>query len=226
MNTAGDNTSPNLFDHPEIHALFGSTLADLVGESDRGAVLIGASIVDAHLRILFERLAPREIGRRKLRAVLEYPGPLSTFSARAEVAHVVRFIDGNLKSAIDALRRLRNSVAHSQERFSLRDHGSDLRQIFQLGDGVPVAINRTGLDMMMRNVVSHLLALRSPVAESEPLFRTPAEVVEYLAQHPGLIDEKVEPNRLRYELGIGVALICALIIYHRDEAERAMGEGV
>ena len=88
-----DNASGISFlDHPEIEQLFASIFSDLVSESDRGAVLIGTSHVDFHLRRLFETVAPKSMSRRKLLRILEYPGPLSSLSAKANIAYLTRLI--------------------------------------------------------------------------------------------------------------------------------------
>jgi hypothetical protein len=226
VNSTDESQRKNLFDHPEMKSVFRAVLP-LVSESDRGAVLIGAAIVDEQLRKLFEAIAPPGVGGKSLKGVLEYPGSLSSTSAKAEIAYLTRYISADMKRAIDVLRRMRNDVAHSPEFFQLRDHEQRLRKMFELGPGVPAAVNRMGIEMLTATAVRNLLDIEKPFGETpEPLFKSPREVVEYLADSPDLIEKNMEPHRLRWELGMGVAFLCALIVYYREEAVRLLGSGL
>jgi len=64
----------------------------------------------------------------RLRAILDYPGPLSTFAARTQVAFLCRLINGSVYSAIEALREIRNSVAHKPDEFVLADQKEKLQE--------------------------------------------------------------------------------------------------
>ena len=118
---------PLPLDHPDIAENFGSVLNILLSESDRGAVLVGACVVDNFLRKLFEHIFPDCINKDTRRGLLKYPGPLSSTAAKADVALATRLIDKNLHKAIHALRNLRNSVAHSPDGFSLDNHENAAR---------------------------------------------------------------------------------------------------
>lgn len=98
--------------HPEITAFFESSFRPLVAESDRGAVLVGASHINSHLDSLFRSVAPTGMGKEKLRHLLDYPGPLSTFSAKTEVAVLCRFIPEELGQSIRHFKSIRNKVTH------------------------------------------------------------------------------------------------------------------
>src|SRR5689334_1468208 len=132
MSNSNDPSQTHFLDHPEIKQLFESVFSTLVVESDRGAVLIGASHTDLHLRSLFEKLAPKAISQRELRHTLNYPGPLSTLSAKADIAYITRLISYNLHEAIHHLRRIRNDVAHSPDSFRLADHKERLWKMYEL----------------------------------------------------------------------------------------------
>ncbi len=218
------NSDSHFLDHPEVKELFSAVFGTLVAESDRGAVLVGAAHVDKHLRRLFERLTPDEVGRKRREAVLNYPGPLASFSAKADVTFFVRLINANLHAAIYHLRRIQNDVAHSPESFRLADHDAQLRGMYDLGPGVPVAINRWALELITRAFVDQVVSSDGPTdADGSPIFKTPQEVFEYLSKKPELI-AILEEKRPRYELAIGVVLICALLVHHRERARKLVGE--
>lgn len=73
-------------------------------------------------------IAPSRMSRRKLKRILDYPEPLSTFSAKADIAYVTRLISVDVHKAIYHLRRVRNDVAHSPDWFRLSDHHERLNK--------------------------------------------------------------------------------------------------
>src|SRR4051812_1706823 len=108
-------------------------MESLLEESDRGAGLIGAVYVDDHLRKLFEGIAPSTLGKKKRDSLLSYPGCLSIFASRVEVAYITRLISHELYNSINALRRIRNEVAHGATSFRLSDHLDKVYEMYQLG---------------------------------------------------------------------------------------------
>lgn len=170
-----DNTSGICFlEHPEIGQLFASIFSNLVNESDRGAVLIGTSYVDLHLRKLFEAIAPQSMSRRELRRILDYPGALSSLSAKADIAYLARLISDNVNMAIYHLRRVRNEVAHTPDSFRLADHEERLRKMYELGPSVPSAINRWVCEAIINSAVSNVLKVKKTFSEEEePIFASP-----------------------------------------------------
>ncbi|HEV8241102.1 MAG TPA: hypothetical protein VGS57_17185 [Thermoanaerobaculia bacterium] len=223
--TNSESDDAHFLRHPEVVALFGPTLQALVGESDRGAVLIAAQLVDNSLRRLFEELAPPDLSRKTLKSLLDYPGPLSTSSSKVNLAVLARLVPAAVGKAIHRLREIRNAVAHSPDSFRLQDHTESLRQVFDIGPGVPVGVNRVALELLTRNVINHLLTVPHPL-EGKPIFTSPEQIIDYLLEHRDLLDQLGE-HQLRWELGIGVALLCGAIVFHRERTVKALaGHGL
>lgn len=221
MTRTSENDEGHPLDHPEVEELLRQLFNNLLAESDRGAVLVGASYVDLHLKKLFEAVAPGDLGHKRLRTILAYPGPLSTLAARTQVAFLCRLINGSLYLAIEALREIRNSVAHKPDGFVLADHKEKLQRIYSLGPGMPVWVNRLACELLGRSFLERAVEIRLPDSE-HPVFSSPADVIKYIADKPELLaplNEKLP----RAELGVGILLICALIIHSREAAVRACG---
>lgn len=214
-----ENKSPL---HPEIEELFPDLLTNLMEESDRGAVLVGASHIDQYLKKLFEAVAPSELGKKQRKSLLDYPGPLSSFAARTEVAYATRLIDQNLYRALHSLRRIRNDVAHHPTTFRLREQTDRIREMYKLGPGMPAAINSTAFDLMMRIKIDHALELKHP-GEERPYFNTPQEVVQYIRDAPDVARNLIE-QLPRYELAVGLVIMCDLLVWHREAACRLVGK--
>ena len=89
-------------------------------ESDRGAVLVSAALLDEGLQNLIQA---KLISSTKEKDPLFHGAiaPLGTFSSRIEMALRLGLIDESLNSILNTFRRLRNDFAHSYEPVKLED---------------------------------------------------------------------------------------------------------
>lgn len=79
-------------------------------ESDRAAVVLGASKLDQLLGVVLERfLMPCPNSSDQL---FSHNGPLGTFSSKIDLCHRLGLIDTEFCKAIHLVRRIRNSFAH------------------------------------------------------------------------------------------------------------------
>lgn len=117
----------------EIAAAFGKFHEGLSKESDRGAVIVGAAILDDMLvEIMKARLVLTESGRDEL-----FDGanaPCSSFAAKVDLAYRIGAIRLSVKRTLHIIRRMRNEFAHvsSPADFSSRAVQDQLREIFKL----------------------------------------------------------------------------------------------
>lgn len=109
-------------------------------------------------------------------------------------------------------------MAHSTGTFRLRDHWSSVRQIFDLGPGVPTGINQLVVEVMVRHAVRSVMDLPDPSSEDgAPNFQTPQEVMDYLHENSDVL-QPLEVPVPRIELAIGVGMICGLLVLHRNRS--------
>lgn len=208
--------SDHFLEHPEVVPIFDS-MSTLISESDRGAVLISAAHVDEVLRSAFEAIAPHDYSKSRLKDLLHYPGPLSGFASRENVAVLFGLISPRLGKCIRALRGLRNVVAHSSDSFRLRDHWDTIRKVYDLGPGVPLGINRMALEHLMEGFLERVVQIDKPLGElGDKMFDTPADAVDFLRARPELL-KPLDERLPRLELCIGTGMLCGLIIVHRDQ---------
>lgn len=130
-----DDNEPHFLADPDVAGAFERMLDEFSRETDRGSILIAADIVSGHLEKIIVALAPEAFTPKRVKGLLNYPGPLSTFATRADIAFMAGFIGDTAHRSIDLLRGLRNKAAHSQGAFSLADHRATLRAICDLGPG-------------------------------------------------------------------------------------------
>lgn len=209
--------------HLDVQPYLQKLLPAIIGESDRGAVLLAASQIDEQLKQLFETILPVNTSKKRKKDIFNLTGPFGSFSAKLDVAYVCRLLPATLITAIHRFRKLRNDVAHEALKFRLKDHKDQIYEIFSLvGPGVDLGVNRMALEFMMENMLGHVTSIESPTEEGKPLFESRQAVFEYLRENPGFL-KNVEDHQQRWELGVGVGIICGLIVYHRDRLAVALG---
>lgn len=213
------------FSHPEIKPLFRELLATLVGESDRGAVLIGASHVEEQLQRFFESFLPGQYTGRRRKEIFGYGGPLGSYSARVEMAYALRLIPRGLYLALHALRRMRNDVAHRPEAFRLRDQQQRLDRIFAIGPHFVDVVKSMALEMMMDYKTHVVMAKAREIAaedEWDPGLKTREEVLDYFSESPELLKD-FENQLPQWQMVVGISMICGMLVWHRERAARHLG---
>jgi DNA-binding MltR family transcriptional regulator len=94
--------------------------ANMRAETDRGAVLVGAALLD---ELLGETLSAKFIASQKAtEKMLEHPGPCSTFAARTDIAYCLGLISSDVAEDLHLVRKLRNEFAHSPWSASFDDN--------------------------------------------------------------------------------------------------------
>jgi len=109
-------------------------LIKITNESERGAVLVGGSKIDEYLENLVIKILPVKSKSYQSR-LLNYPGPLSSFSGKIELLFAFRIIDEKLYNSLNSLRKIRNDAAHSSKDFSLQKIKNKLDLIYDFEDG-------------------------------------------------------------------------------------------
>jgi hypothetical protein len=212
----GISEERNFMDHPEVESYLVGLFPLLIAESDRGAVLLGVSKIDEQLRLLFESLLPQGTSKKRKDEIFNHTGPFGGFAAKLDIAYTCRLLPSSLIDAIHRLRKLRNDVAHQTSPFTLKAHHKALYDIFALlGPGIELGVNRVALELMFNLMLGHLSTLRHPLDADKFLFDNNANALDYLSKNRHLLAGP-KADQPRVELGVGIGLICGLIIYHRD----------
>lgn len=120
----------------------------LTNESERGAILVGASKVEVYLEKLIRSILPNNT-KKYTERLMSYPGSLSSFSGKIELCYAFRIIDERVYDALTILRKVRNEAAHSNETFSLKEFVSKLEKIYDFEDGFVKVVN----DLAFKNLL-------------------------------------------------------------------------
>jgi mannitol operon repressor len=96
--------------HEEDIKYFSNFLAEFQEETDRGAALVGAALIDTRL----ERLLRSHLVESKATEELLEGGnaPLATFGSRAKISYALGLITTIEFTESDIIRRVRNEFAH------------------------------------------------------------------------------------------------------------------
>ena len=95
---------------PEIEDL-GKFLNNFNKESDRGAVLLAASIIDEWLSEILCNFLKADNVTNEL--IFGFNAPLGTFSARTKMAYSLSLIEKNEYDEINIIRKIRNEFGHN-----------------------------------------------------------------------------------------------------------------
>jgi mannitol operon repressor len=97
---------------PEVEQL-GRFLASFNKESDRGAALVAASMLDERLEQILSAFFIESSATKEL--VSGFNAPLGTFSSRASAAAALGLIQDNEFKEITLIRKIRNEFGHGWE---------------------------------------------------------------------------------------------------------------
>lgn len=193
----------------------------LTNESERGAILIGASKVEVYLEKLILAVIPSGTKSYKSR-LLNYPGPLSSFSGKIELPYAFRLIDKRVYDALNTLRKIRNEAAHSSELFSIQEFKEQLEKIYDFEDGF--------------KEVTHTLAFNSLLKWKKEFLRGEFEKKGMSdLDHEALWDEQVPnpeesesiQNQLTiWKLSYGLTFLCLKIMVLIDDYTASLQSGM
>lgn len=94
---------------PEVEKL-GLFLKEFNQESDRGAALLAASMLDESLQEIIESCLISNSSAKQL--ISGFNAPLGTFSARIKAAHALGLIMDHEFNEINLIRKIRNEFGH------------------------------------------------------------------------------------------------------------------
>ncbi len=100
---------------------YGKNLKIIREESDRGAVLVAASMFESALKELITSVLKEPSNHNTDPLFSDGLAPLGTFSARIEMAYRLGLLEKNEKELLNLFKKLRNEFAHKIEANSLND---------------------------------------------------------------------------------------------------------
>jgi hypothetical protein len=124
-------------------------LIKITNESERGAVLVGGNEIDEYLLKLISTILPNKSKSYKSR-LLNYPGPLSSFSGKIELLYAFRIIDKGLYDSLNTLRRIRNDAAHSSSSFSIQSIQEKLNSIYDFEEGFADVAHKLAFSFLIK----------------------------------------------------------------------------
>jgi DNA-binding MltR family transcriptional regulator len=87
---------------------------ELLNESDRGCVLVGAAMLERSLDNIFKcEFKKNKVPLKVQSSIFDSNGALSNFSSKVKLAYSLGFIDKPLYEDLESVRKIRNDFAHS-----------------------------------------------------------------------------------------------------------------
>ncbi|MBF0103145.1 MAG: hypothetical protein HQK77_19775 [Desulfobacterales bacterium] len=218
-----ENSEHHFMAHHELSPYYQKVFHTLISESDRGAVLLGVSLIDEHLTMLFEKILPESVSGKRQKEIFNFTGPFGSLASKLDIALVCRLLPIEIVTAIHKIRKIRNAVAHQTISLNLKEYQAQLYEIFTLmGTNVNDSISRMTKEMILKDTLNILTVMEHPTEDGNPLFEGKADAIEYLSKN-GKVLKVLEEKRPRWELALGVGLICGMILLYRDEVIETLG---
>lgn len=208
----------SLFEYPEVKEIFSHLFDTLLDESERGAIIIGTSKVEEQLEKYIIKILPND-SKSYTKKLLDYPGVLSSFSAKIELAYAFRLIDNNLYTSLNALRKIRNQAAHSSNSFSISEVRGRFEEIFDLGPSIAIFIRNQAMKMMMELKMENIKRIFDESGFTDEEKR---EQWNRIVENKELMDS-VETQIPRWELIYGLSLICGIIKINEEDTMELLG---
>jgi DNA-binding MltR family transcriptional regulator len=113
-----------IIDDAETRSRFEKLFKEIRLESDRGCILVGASVLDELCaQLIKERFAANEhVIKNALDPLFATMGPLSSFSARIKLAYCLGLIKQWEFEDLEKIRRIRNKAAHDYSAKTFTDN--------------------------------------------------------------------------------------------------------
>ena len=209
------------FDHPEIKEVIDTTLNVLVAESDRGAVLVAAELINNTLGQFLQDIFPPEF---KSSILLNYPGSLSTLSARADAMYAFRLVGKDIHRVMTLFRRVRNEAAHSSSDFSLEGQADRLQEAYNELVKPWASIDHLATKLIVEKLFQWVNADGDGTWREiykQGIFSGPDEVLKEMVKRQ---EKQLERHKPKFRLAVAVSLLCAFIVYHKKELLTALGD--
>lgn len=209
----------SIFEYPEASTAFKELFDRLLRESNRGAVIIGASYIEDQLTNFVISILPHN-SKTYHNKLLKYPAALSSFSAKNELLYAFRFINKPLYDSINALRIIRNKAAHEPNHFSLLEFRDKLNEIFDFGQGFRQLINEQASKMLVQVKMENLIEVFDQHDFSEEQKR---ETISSIIEDKEMMN-KWEKEVPYWELILGLTLISGNIAYLKESTVELLKE--
>ena len=106
---------------------------DLLNESDRGAVIVAAALLEDDLTEILKKMVQRNgLSAKYVNEMFDLSGPLSSFSSKALICYGFGIISEEIFNDLTKIRKLRNKFAHSSDKVDflsseIEDHVAEIQ---------------------------------------------------------------------------------------------------
>jgi hypothetical protein len=106
---------------------------ELIDESDRGAVIVAAALLEDDLSEMLKDIIRRNgVSAKQVKEIFDLSGPLSSFSSKALICHAFGLISKDTFDDLGKIRKLRNKFAHSTSKVDflspdIEDHIAEIK---------------------------------------------------------------------------------------------------
>lgn len=206
-----EKTNKTPFDYVDMEKYLKEEFSIILGESDRGSLLLCHSILENELEKQFKKLIPKELSEDKdfsNKKILS-----NNFSQNLNKALLCRYIPYRVYKAIELLRTIRNKISHNTISFKLMDCRKEISEISELSaQGGSYHFSKISIDILLQDLISKVIN-----NEDITTMKTPNDVLEYLNKNDKYLND-IEHRALKVELALSTLILIASLNFHFEEA--------
>lgn len=208
----------SLFQHPDSEKFFIEYYDLLMTEGDRGCILLGVSMLDEQLKIFFEKILPSNTSNKKRKEIFDGRGVFGSLSSKLDIAYACHLLPSDLIDCIQKLRKLRNDLAHQVNPFSIKENLEAIVQVFTLLNGnVMAGLAQLSGEIIYGTYFKKLMDIEHPFESGKRFFESEHEAYAYIENNPN-ISNVLTDQRIKCMFAIGISILAAWIIIHREKA--------
>ncbi len=182
----------------------------LTNESDRGAVLIGTTKIEEYLKDFILKILP-VTSKRYTKRLLEYPGPLSSFSSKMELLYAFRYIDHEFNTSLNVLRKLRNDAAHSDQNSNLTEKTELIEQINEFQDNMSYVISELSMNNLLKLKKSKIENIYQDEGIPIDIVKIKTILSDFRTSDIGLKQHRI------WQLSYGIVFMCLYVLVLIEE---------
>lgn len=172
-------------------------MSELLGESDRAAVILASSQLDDLLAnaIALRMGESMDIMALDIEKIFRPSGPLGSFSARAEVANLFGIIENETYEQLTILREMRNACAHSKHPITFNDPllRNVARNLFAPRGSTSLAFAEREMKKAFALEIAQLVLVLGLGSRAAATAERNAATREFLDEHTTLHDKPPQP---------------------------------
>lgn len=213
-------------DDSKLQQYFQKEFLLIVNESDRGAVLLGLTILEETLKKNLRKMIPKDfIDDKDTICNGDLKATEKSIDSNLSKLLLLRIIPLHLYKSIKKINILRNRVAHNILDFKLKDNVETIKEsgnLISINGNLYSNINELAYNLIYSDLLNGIIKLSK--TNDLKTFNSYNEVVEYMENNTHLLQKKLDNSLYKTEFAILIFYLYSFINFHFEKALELVGD--